>query len=460
MIPILTPAEMAEVDAAAAEPVEVLIERAGFAVARSALALMGGAYGRRVVVIAGPGNNGRDGAVAGRLLARRGAAVIVREASDPGSIPPCDLVIDAAYGTGFRGSYTAPDVGGAPVLAVDIPSGVDGLTGLASGRPAAAVATTTFAALKPGLLFADGAALSGPVTVADIGLEPLPHQDGLAGLVETSDLAVWVRRRPTDAHKWKSAVWIVGGSAEMTGAPVLSASGALAAGAGYVRLSAPGLAPLGRAPIEAVFHPLAMVGWHRTVLAESERISALVVGPGLGRNDSVRDEVAALATSSPLPVVVDGDGLWAISDLRGRMSEAPRVLTPHDGEYLQLTGRPVGADRIAAARRLAAERSAVVLLKGPTTVIAEPRGRVRLVRAGDERLASAGTGDVLSGIVGALLAAGADPFDAAAAGAQVHGLAGRACPVVGTTASQLPAAVSAVLSKVVTEHGGSAEAGR
>ena len=371
---------------------------------------------------------------------------MVRDAADPGDLPAGDLVIDAAYGTGFRGSYRAPAPGGAPVLAVDIPSGVDGLTGRASGQPNRAVATVTFAALKPGLLFADGADLAGNVSVADIGLDVGTSP---IGLVESSDVAGWIPVRPVDAHKWKSAVWIVGGSAHMTGAPVLATAGAFAAGAGYVRVSAPGLSPLARVAIEAVFEPLPMVGWHRNVLADSDRISALVVGPGLGRDDSVRAEVAALATSSPLPMVIDGDGLWAIRDLRGKMSDAARVLTPHDGEFTQLTGHPVGDDRVDAARRLAAERSAIVLLKGPTTVVATPTGRVRLVTSGDRRLATAGTGDVLSGIVGALLASGVDAFDAAAAAAHVHGLAGRSGPLVGTTASDLPPAVSAVLSAVL-----------
>ena len=172
MIPVLTPAEMAAVDAAAPEPVEVLIERAGAAVAREALRLLGGAYGRRVVVLAGKGNNGADGRSAARRLERRGVRVEVIDAlGAPARLPGADLVVDAAYGTGFRGAYDAPEAGGTPVLAVDIPSGVDGTTGEAAGLVLAATRTVTFAALKPGLLFDPGRSLSGDVVVADIGLD-------------------------------------------------------------------------------------------------------------------------------------------------------------------------------------------------------------------------------------------------------------------------------------------------
>ena len=174
MIPIVTPEEMGEIDRAAPEPVEVLIARAAAAVAREAVDLMGGTYGRRVVVVAGKGNNGNDGRVAAAALRRRGVVVHEFDAgSAPEVLPPSDLVIDAAYGTGFHGDYVAPDPGGAPVLAVDIPSGLDGRTGVASGRVPRAVRTVTFAALKPGLLLGDGPAHCGEVVVADIGLDVL-----------------------------------------------------------------------------------------------------------------------------------------------------------------------------------------------------------------------------------------------------------------------------------------------
>ena len=172
MIPVVTPEEMGEIDRAAPEPTEVLVERAGAAVARAASRMLGGTYGRRVVVVAGKGNNGADGRAATARLRARGVGVAVVDAADAlDRLPVADLVIDAAYGTGFRGTYAFPDTGGMPVLAVDIPSGVDGLTGRAGGAPARATATVTFAALKPGLLLGDGPDLAGEVELADIGLD-------------------------------------------------------------------------------------------------------------------------------------------------------------------------------------------------------------------------------------------------------------------------------------------------
>ena len=448
VIPVVTPDEMARIDAAAPVPVEQLMERAGAAVASAALRLLGGTYGRRVVVIAGPGNNGNDGRVAARILRRRGVAVALRSVEDASDLAPCDLVIDAAFGTGLRRPYVSPVGPGRGVLAVDIGSGIDGLTGCAVGTPAAAAATVTFAALKPGLLFAEGAELSGEIEVADIGLDV---SSARIGLVETSDLGGWLVARPRQSHKWKAALWVIGGSADMAGAPVLAARGAQASGAGYVRVSSPGTRPGASTPVEAVTVPLALVGWHRGVLDDLAKIAAVVVGPGLGRNNSVRDEVSALATHADVPMVIDGDALWAISDLAGRTSDAIRVLTPHDGEYAQLTGRRPGDDRIAAARYLAAQRAAIVVLKGPTTVVANAAGDVRLMNSGDERLATAGSGDVLSGVIGALLATGMDGFDAAAAGAHLHGLAAQRCAMIGTTASDLPLRVSAVLSDLAAE---------
>ena len=230
MIPIFTPEEMAAVDAAAPEPVSVLIERAGAAVARSALELLGGGYGRRVVVLAGKGNNGADGRVAARHLERRGVRVLLVDALDaPSVLPSCDLVIDAAYGTGFHGEHHPPDPGGAPVLAVDIPSGVAGLTGEVGGRALAAVRTVTFAALKPGLVLEPGRSLAGDIELVDIGLDV---RSARMGLVERDDVAAWLPHRPVESHKWKTAVLVVAGSPGMTGAAHLAARAAQRAGAG------------------------------------------------------------------------------------------------------------------------------------------------------------------------------------------------------------------------------------
>lgn len=439
---VVTPREMAAVDAAAPESVEVLIGRAGAAAASAALRMLGGAYGRRVWVVAGPGNNGRDGLVAAARLRRRGVRVTVTGVGDPSPPGTFDLVIDAAFGTGFRRTYTAPDPGAVPVLALDIPSGVDGLTGVVAGRAMAAARTVTFAALKPGLLLGDGRRLAGSVEVADIGLDVgAPRW----ALVDDTDLAA-LPHRSSEAHKWVHAVWVVGGSPGMSGAPALAAAAAARAGAGYVRLSSPGASPSAVAPPEAVQVQLPLVGWERPLLDDVRRVGAVVLGPGLGRNPAVRDAVHRLVAHCPRPLVVDGDGLWALGDRPPAVPVGrPTVLTPHDGEFGQLTGHPPGADRVAAALQLASRSSTVVLLKGPTTVVAEPGGRVAFVTSGDERLATAGTGDVLSGVIGALLSRGLPAFEAAAVGAHLHGRAASRSPVSNLVASDLPLLVAAVL---------------
>jgi len=457
MLPVLTPDEMAAVDAAATEPVEVLIGRAGAAVAREALALLGGTYGRRVVVVAGKGNNGNDGRDAARRLERRGVRVQVIAAPDaPPELPASDLVIDAAYGTGFRGEYVAPDPSGAPVLAVDIPSGVDGLTGKAGGRPVRAARTVTFAALKPGLLFHPGRALAGEVTVADIGLDV---SGARVGAVEAADVAEWVPARAADAHKWRSAVMVAAGSPGMTGAAHLVARAAYRAGAGMVRVATPGLEADPALPTEAVGIGVPAAGWDAVVIEQLGRVGALVLGPGLGRGAPAVAAIHHLVGSAPVPLVVDGDGLSALGtqavEVITRRPDAPTVLTPHDGEFARLAGEPPGPDRIAAARGLAEAVGAIVLLKGPTTAVAHPDGRVRLNVADDARLATAGTGDVLSGIIGALLAQAVDAFDAAAAGAWLHARAAREGPAHGLIASDVVEALPAALAAVsVTAAGG------
>lgn len=436
MIPILTPEEVRAADAAAADPVEVLVTRAGGAVARGAVELLGGTYGRRVVVLAGKGNNGADGRDAARRLRRRGARVTVVDAgAPPPAVPGCDLVVDAAYGTGFRGEWHSPDTGGAPVLAVDIPTGVDGRTGAAGAGVLAAELTVTFAALKPGLVLGAGRALAGQVRVADIGVRV--EELARAHLVTGDDVASWLPVRPADSHKWRSAVWVVAGSPGMTGAASLAVRGTQRAGAGYVRLSTPGGEPGTGAPVEAVGVPLPSEGWAERVLAGLRRFRAVVVGPGLGRGPDTDAEVGRLVERCPVPLVVDGDGLHALGP---RPSGLPptTVLTPHDGEYAALAGAPPGPDRLEAARALAAGTGAVVLLKGSTTVVAQPDGAALVSIAGDPRLATAGTGDVLSGMIGALLAEGVAPLPAAAAAADVHGRAAALGWRRGLVAGDLP----------------------
>jgi NAD(P)H-hydrate epimerase len=439
VIPVVTPAEMRAIDAAADASTEQLVDRAGAAVARVARTMLGGTYGRVVNVIAGPGNNGADGRAAADRLVRRGVKVRVFDATTcPPVLPPADLLIDAAYGTGFHGSWKAPVVGDAKVLAVDIPSGVDGNTGSAHPTTLAADTTVTFAAGKPGLYLGRGRELAGEITVADIGLDV---SSATVHVVEASDVSAWVGPRVGDAHKWAQAVRVVAGSSGMTGAAYLVTAGAQRAGAGMVHVSSPGVE--GQPPIEAVSRRIASFDWADAVLSDLYRFHSLVVGPGLGRDDHTVPSVTKLVIDAIVPVVVDGDGLFALAwnehgaptMLRDR--EVPTILTPHDGEYALLTGHRPGDDRIAAARRLAADANATVLLKGPTTVVASPEGAVLLVVNGDQRLATAGTGDVLAGIIGAVAAGGADILSAGAAGAWLHACAASFGPSRGFVASDL-----------------------
>jgi NAD(P)H-hydrate epimerase len=475
LVPIVAPVEMNAIDHDAPEPVAELIARAGAALARHALRMLGGTYGRRVVVLVGRGNNGNDGRDAARRLLSRGVRVRVIEVGQmPEVLPDCDLVIDAAFGSGYRidadRRYTAPSVPpGAAVLAVDIPSGIDGLTGAAGGGSdeisgggsisgvLRADETLTFAALKPGLLFGEGARCAGSITVADIGLDV---SRASAHLVGAASVAGWLHRRDVDAHKWNSAVCIVAGGQGMEGAAALASRAALRAGAGYVRLASPGRAESMNLPVEVVRSSLPVSGWADSVLADLERFRSLVIGNGLGlapeTSSSILDVLAG-ARRIGLPTVVDADALTALATLtnsgEGRSSVASvvgasMVLTPHDGEFARLDGSSPGPDRIDAARRLARSTGAVVLLKGASTVVASPAGDVLVSTSGDARLATAGTGDVLAGIIGALLAEGLDVFRAAAAGAFIHGRAGALGWMHGSVAGDLPWRIPAVRAEL------------
>ncbi len=451
-IPVASPEETATIDAMAPDPVEVLIERAGAAVARAALRLLGGAYGRRVVVIAGPGSNGADGRVAAARLRRRGVRTVVVPAGSTERLPVADLVIDAAYGTGFRGSWSPPPgAGDRPVLAVDLPSGLDARTGDARGTVLGARVTVTFAALKPGLLLGRGPELAGEVEVADIGLDV--GQVG-AGLVEDADVARWLPPRPRDSHKWRSALWVVAGSATMPGAAALATRAALRAGAGYVRVSVPGQTGAGPVGIpEAVSHPLGGEEWADEVLAGIDRFGALVIGPGLGRDERTMAEVRRLVARCPVAHVIDADGLWALGHEPGTWTSARSVLTPHDGELRRLQGGDAAEggeqdDRLAAAAGLASVSGGVALLKGSTTVVARAGRPTLLAAAGDARLATAGTGDVLAGVIGAFLAQGIEPQRAAAAAAHVHGRAAALGWRRGLVAGDLPELLPAAIDRM------------
>lgn len=462
MIPVVTPAEMRAVDAAAPEPIDELIARAGAAIARASIEMLGGTYGRVVDIIAGAGNNGADGRDAADRLRRRGVKVRVTDAeSCPKVLTGADLVIDAAYGTGYRADparpWNAPDVGDAAVLAVDIPSGVDGLTGAADGRVLRADRTITFQALKPGLLFGAGPGLAGAVEVADIGLDVT---SATCHVVEPADVAAWWPRRPSDAHKWAAAVKVIAGSTAMPGAAELCTAAALRGGSGLVSLSAPGCRPTTRS--EVVQHAIGTADFAADALADVSRFGSLVIGPGLGRQDDTLLATRECISDAPVPVVVDGDAISASAwsaDGAGpliRDREFATVLTPHDGEFEILTGSRPAADRIAACRAAARDLDAHVLLKGPTTVIAAPRGAdpaaagadeltwatdeagsVLLVDRGDERLATAGSGDVLAGLIGAALAADVEPLRAAAAAAWIHASAADLGPLDGLLAGDL-----------------------
>ncbi len=269
MKPVLTVAEMRAVDEAAQRHtgLQTLIARAGTAVATEAISMLGGAYGKRVVVVAGAGNNGNDGRVAARLLARRGAGVVVTEPgaaldADRGRV---DLLIDAAFGTGFHGDYAAPDPLGAPVLAVDIPTGLGADLGVASAGAVRADRTVTFGAWKPGLLLESGPDLAGHVEVRTIGLPVATAQPAMY-LIEDADVVALLPERGRNGHKWVSAVMVVAGSPGMYGAPLFVARGAGRAGAGMVRLGVPGADPATLPAGSAVVRRLPAEGFDAGVL--------------------------------------------------------------------------------------------------------------------------------------------------------------------------------------------------
>ena len=430
MIPVVTTDEMAAVDRDAPEPVGVLIHRAGGAVARAATRILGGTYGRHVCVIAGKGNNGGDGRDAADRLRDRGARVTVIDAKDvPERVSGYDLVIDAAYGTGFHGEYRAPDVGDARVLAVDIPSGVNGDTGEAVPGAVFAQHTVTFAALKPGLLFGDGPARSGTVEVADIGLDV---SRASVRVLEDDDARAAIPPRSPSAHKWASGVLVVGGSPGLVGAPWLAATAALHVGAGNVRMAVPGASGWELPPSEVYSRLLPTEDWAATAIEDARRCKAVVVGPGLGLDERTGGELRRLLAEVEAPVIADADALTLLGRDAAEVLSArpgPTVLTPHDGEFERLAGGRPGTDRITSVRQLAKETGAVVLLKGPTTVVCRPEGRTLLATAGSAALATAGTGDVLAGTIAAFVARGAHPFLAAAAAAHAHGATARRHPV-------------------------------
>lgn len=466
---VITPDESGRLDAASVEPVEVLMERAGLGVALAAVR-MGIGYGSRVVVLAGAGNNGGDGYVAARYLTQRGAQVRVHALGYPrgdfsparlasiravaagvdvvdfGKPEPADLIIDALFGVGFRGALpveVAPWLEHpAPVLAVDVPSGLQAGTGEVPGQAFAADVTVTFHALKPGHLIGAGPEHCGLVETVDIGL--IGGEPELR-LCEVSDAPIPARSRT--AHKWSvGSVAVVGSARGMVGAGVLAARSSLYAGAGSASLISPRAMQAQAAAMSAglLTHGVGegdtfSVDDAAAVLEYGERFDVMVLGPGLG---IVPEFVHAVVAGRTGKLLIDADGLNSLGGLEplaGR--DAPTLITPHAGEYRRLTGEEAG---YVSARAIPEKARTVVLLKGnPTFVLGAEQWAIT---SGGPELATIGTGDVLSGVVAAFWAQGLDGETAARSGAFWHGIAGSKLAALRTvTAEELVYAVGELL---------------
>ena len=452
-------------------PPGALMQRAAAGLAAVCAGLAGTVAGSRVVVLAGSGDNGGDALFAGARLARRGAVVLgvaagskiheegaaalraaggrLAATDDPAvraAISAAGLIIDGLLGIGGHGGLREPQASlatqaaAAPgtVVAVDLPSGVDADTGVVEGTAVRADVTVTFGTLKPGLLVDPGAGHAGVVELIDIGLGPHLGPPDLTAL-QAADLARLLPQPSAESDKYRRGVLgIVAGSERYTGATALAVGGALRGGAGMVRLVSAEPA----AAVVRLLWPEALItltgpagpagdGPAGTEIPAAGRVQAWVAGPGMGTDREARGRLAAVLATD-VPVLVDADGLTLLAAERGLLERAaPTLLTPHAGELARLLGADpadVQARRLEHARRAAAELGATVLLKGSTTVIASPPGDAQPVYAnptGTSWLASAGTGDVLSGLAGSLLAQGLSARDAAAAAAYLHGLAAR-----------------------------------
>lgn len=459
MKPVLTPQQMAEVDAKAIEStsIETLIERAGTALAIKAINLMSGCYGKKVKILSGKGHNGDDGRVAGRILASRGAKVEILDAhKDIESIHGCDLVIDAAFGTGLKAGFDPPQIDTKiPVLAADIASGIQGDLGTVLQGAIKATSTVTFGALKLGLLLNQGPHFSGEIEIAPIGLD---IEKANIYLVEDKDLQCHLPKRSLDAHKWETSALVIAGSPGFSGAALLASKAAMRAGSGMVRLGIPG-ADLAQVDFgEAVGLPLSKSDWHLEVEKVLPRFKSIVLGPGLGTSIETKKGVNYLVTNSQAGLVLDADALNVLKTKQNlaelivqrnkNPNAQPVVITPHEAEFVRLFGKQIGPNRIAQVVELAKFCSIVVLLKGPTTIVANDKGNVLLVNTGNYRLATAGSGDVLSGIIGAFIARGLDTFQAAAFGAHAHGAASMLGFEEGLIASDLFELVAKYLSSL------------
>jgi hydroxyethylthiazole kinase-like uncharacterized protein yjeF len=492
-----------------------LMERAGAGVARIVERLEPDGA---VAVVCGKGNNGGDGLVVARLLREAGRSVTVVCATPPGDFagdarvnlerlpgePPIELtedrtraeqvlanasvIVDALLGTGFEGeprgtvgeAIEAVNAARAPVVSVDVPSGVDASTGVASGAAVRAAVTATFHAGKPGLWIAPGKTHAGKVETIEIGIPRGWPGAATIGLIDPSVFALLPRRGPSSTKFISGHVLIAGGSRGLTGASRMAAHAAMRAGAGYVTAFVPdSLQPIlaTAGPPELMTKGLPEDGAGgltpagvETVLDASERGGALALGPGLGRSDGAVAFARELARKAEVALVLDADGLNAHAGRLGELStrSAPTVLTPHAGELgrlLQLGSEEIERERLRHVRAAAEQARAVVVLKGDDTLIAEPSGRVAVSPGATPALATAGTGDVLTGVIAALLAAGLDPFVAAAAGVSLHAQAGREAArrqgaAEGVVASDVIAALPAARGGPPGAHCGRAEDGQ
>jgi hydroxyethylthiazole kinase-like uncharacterized protein yjeF len=461
-------------------PEGTLMRRAAAGLARRCALLLrqryGRGYGARVLLLVGAGDNGGDALFAGAGLARRGVAVRARllhperahrgglaalraaggrvVAGPPtgGDMPPAvDLVVDGIVGIGARGGLRPPaaevvatlpelrarDGRPPPVVAVDVPSGVAVDSGDVPGPAVTADVTVTFGCLKPALVVGLAAPLAGVVDLVDIGLAPHLRADPAVRVPDLADVAGWWPRPGPGADKYsRGVVGVATGSASYPGAALLSVAGALAGPAGLVRYA-------GSAAEQVVTaHPSVIVSPR---VADAARVQAWACGSGLGTGEVAAAELRAVL-AAPVPVVLDADALNLLVDglfadaLRRR--EAPLVVTPHDREFARLAGQAPDTDRVEASLRLAAWMNATVLRKGDRTIVATPDGRAWANPTGTPVLASGGTGDVLTGLLGSLLAAGLPPERAAVTAAYLHGLAGRRAARSGpVTASSVAAAL-------------------
>lgn len=450
--PLYTAAEMKEAEAG--HDVDELMARAGRAVAEEAIKRFPDA--RRFVAVCGGGANGGDGRIAVDVLESAGRAARLAEDAP---LEEADIVIDALFGTGFQGEpreeaariIEAINAVSAPVVSVDLPSGVDASTGEVAGACVDAAVTVTFHGLKVGLAIAPGRFHAGEVVVADIGLEPVETEHRL---VARDILRLVPRRRPDENKYSAGTVLVVGGSPGLTGAPSLAAEAAFRADAGYVAVAVPEstLPVFEHRLLEAVklacpeedglISPRAI-----DPIAEfATKADAVALGPGLGRGPQPKEVVLRLLAELDRPVVIDADALFELEPFE---RSAPTVLTPHEGELARLLGKEsswVAAHRLEAARRGAVRYGAVCLLKGADTIVAAPGEGMLVSALGSPALATAGTGDVLTGILAAFLAKGLEPRLAAAAAAAAQGIASTLVPQAGAVASDVVGALPRALA--------------